>query len=51
MAVNVLITDIIFSAFLGPDEYLQDYECPVGVWSVTSEDHLSSERLPTFDRK
>jgi hypothetical protein len=32
---------IAFSMFLGPDERLQVFECPVLVLSVISEDHLS----------
>jgi hypothetical protein len=31
-------------AFLGPDEHLKVFECPVAVWSVISEDHLSSNQ-------
>jgi hypothetical protein len=39
----LLLSGIIFSVFLGPDEHLQVFECPVAVWSVASEDRLSSQ--------
>jgi hypothetical protein len=29
--------------FLGPDEHLQVFECPVAVQSAISEGHLSSQ--------
>jgi len=38
----VLIVGITFSVFLGPDEQRQVFECPVAVWSMISEGHLSS---------
>jgi hypothetical protein len=39
----LMIIGIAFSMLLGPDERLQDCECPVAVWSVISEVHLSSQ--------
>jgi len=38
----VLIVGITFNVFHGPDEQWQVFECPVAVWSVISEGHLSS---------
>jgi hypothetical protein len=38
---NILL--IIGSVFLGPDEHLQGFECPVAVWSVIRDHHLSSQ--------
>ena len=35
--------DIIFSVFVGKDEHLYVFECPVAVRSVISEDHVSSQ--------
>jgi hypothetical protein len=32
----------MFGAFRAPDEHLQVFECPVAVWTVISEDRLSS---------
>jgi hypothetical protein len=40
---SLLIICIIFSGFLGPHEHLQVFECPVALWSVISEDRLSSQ--------
>jgi hypothetical protein len=40
----LLILGIILSVFRVPDERLLVFECPVAVWSVINEDHLSSER-------
>ena len=41
---NILLTfGVIFSVFPGPNEHLQVSECPIAVWSVTSQDHLSSQ--------
>jgi len=40
----VLIVGITFSVFLGPDEQWRDFECPIAVWLMISEDHLSSYR-------
>jgi hypothetical protein len=41
---NILvITDIVFSVFLGPDECLQAFECLVTVLSVISEYRHSSQ--------
>jgi len=37
----LLIVGITFSGFVRPVEHLQVFECPVAVWSVISEDHLS----------
>jgi len=34
---------IVFSVFLGPDERVQAFECPVAVWSVISEYRHSSQ--------
>jgi hypothetical protein len=46
---NVLsITGIIFTVFLGHDEHLQAFECPVAVQSVTNKDHLSSLHLGSY---
>ena len=39
----LIIIGIIFSMLLGPEENLQDCECPVAVLSVISDDHLSSQ--------
>jgi hypothetical protein len=39
----MVIIGIACSMLLGPDERLQDCECPVAVWSVISEVHLSSQ--------
>jgi hypothetical protein len=39
----LLIIGIIFNVLLGPDEDLQVFECLVAVWSVISQDHLSSQ--------
>jgi hypothetical protein len=44
----VLRIGIIFSVFLGPNEHLQVFEYPVAVWSVTSEDHLSSQHQNSY---
>jgi len=38
----VLIVGITFGVFHGPDEQWQVFECPVAVWSMISEDRLSS---------
>jgi len=35
---------MIFSAFLGPENHLQIFECPVALLSVISENHISSQR-------
>jgi hypothetical protein len=39
----IIIIGIAFSMLHGPDERLQDCECPVAEWSVISEVHLSSQ--------
>ena len=38
-----IVNGIAFSMLLGPDERLQGCECPVAVWSVISDLHLSSQ--------
>jgi hypothetical protein len=40
---NTLIIGIVFIVFLGPDECLQAFECPVAVLSVISEYRHSSQ--------
>jgi hypothetical protein len=44
----VLIIAIIFNVFLGPDEHLHVFECPVAVWSLISEDYLSSQHQGSY---
>jgi hypothetical protein len=39
----LLISSIMFSVFLGPDEHLQVFECAAAVCLGISEDHLSSQ--------
>jgi len=38
-----LVISTAFTFFPGPDERLQDCEYPLGLWSVISEDHLTSQ--------
>ena len=45
---SVIFCFIIFSVFLGPDERVQYFECPVAMWSVISEDHLSSQHQGAY---
>jgi len=44
----LLIVGIIFSGFLRPVGHLKVFECPVAVWSVISEDHLSSRHKDSY---
>jgi len=39
----LLIFGIIFIVLFGLGEHLQVFECPVAVWSVISEEYLSSQ--------
>ena len=38
----ILIIGLVFSVFLGPEEHLKVSACPVAVWSVINEVHLSA---------
>jgi hypothetical protein len=40
----LLIIGIIFGVFVGPDKHLPVFECPIALWSVISEDRLSSHQ-------
>jgi len=44
----LLIIGIIFSVIFGLGEHLQVFECPVAVWSVISEDYLSSHHQGSY---
>jgi hypothetical protein len=44
----LLIIGMIFSAFLGPENHLQNFECPVAPSSVISENHISSQRQGSY---
>jgi hypothetical protein len=39
----LLLIGLIFSAFLGPENHLQIFECPVALSSVIIENHISSK--------
>ena len=40
---KVLIIGFMFGVFREPDEQLHVSECPVAVWTVISEDRVSSQ--------
>ena len=44
----LLISGITFSVFTGPDEQFQVPECPVAVWSVIRDDHISSQHKGSY---
>jgi hypothetical protein len=34
--------------FVGPDEHFEVFECPVAMWPVISNDHLSQHQAVTY---
>ena len=41
---NIVLTfGFMFGMFRGPDEHLRVFECPVAMWTVISENRLSSQ--------